>query len=303
MSDPSIDLSLLRAFVAVAETGSFTAAADAVGRSQSAVSQKVLRLEEALEMRVFERTSRALSLTVEGERLLAAGRQLLAHYDVFLQSVRTPTPATTLRLGISENLVQMQLPRLLSRFTQRYPDVRMELITSASQALFEDYEAGQLDVVIAKTRKGQALHGGRVIWREPLVWIAGGDFRNDHRRPARLVMMRPPCGYREVMTQTLNSARREWVTAVTASSLAGVQAAVLGGLGVTALGKSFVQPGMRLLPPSEHWPALPATEVSVAAQVPGMQQMIEPLIALLTEVLLESGGAPPASGSPEPSLD
>ncbi|HEY4072403.1 MAG TPA: LysR family transcriptional regulator [Herbaspirillum sp.] len=288
MNPPNLELDLLKAFIAVAETGSFTAAADVVGRSQSAVSQKILRLEEVLQLRVFDRTSRSLSLTPDGERVLISGRRLLAQYDEFMRELREPLPVTTLRLGISENLIQTQLPRLLSRFSQRYPDVQLELTTGSSLELLASHEAGLLDVVIAKRKKEGAPHRGRVIWREPLVWIAATDFRNDSKRRARLVMMRPPCGYREVMTEALDSIHREWTAACTASNLIGVQAAVAGGLGVTVLGKSFVQNGMKILPASDQWPALPATEVAVIGEDSAMQHIVQPLISILTEALMES---------------
>lgn len=283
-----VDPDLLRAFVAVAESGSFTAAADVIGRSQSAVSQKVLRLEDALDMRVFERTSRTLSLTRDGERVLVAGKRLLGHYDAFLRELREPPKTRMLRLGISENLVQTQLPQLLSRFSEQYPDIQIELTTSPSQHLLAEHEAKRLDVIIAKTRKSDGTDRGRVIWREPLVWLASATHEPDPRRPARLVMMRPPCFYREIMTDVLNNARRDWVTACTASNLTGVQAAVRGGLGVTVLGKSFAQEGMRILPTSAQWPVLPDTEISVVGGDASMQSVVEPLVAMLTEALLES---------------
>src|ERR1700710_863113 len=252
----TLDLDLLNALVAVAETGSFTAAADVVGRSQSAVSQKVLRLEEALGLRLFERTSRSLSLTQDGTRVLVAGRRLLAQYETFMQELREPPKLATLRLGVSETLVQTQLPLFLSRFSQQYPNVQLELTTGSSQELFAAHEAGLLDVAFAKRKREGTPHRGRVIWREPLVWLAAANFRNDPSRPARLVMMPPPCGYREVMTETLDSSRREWTIACTASNLIGVQAAVAGGLGATVLGRSFLQSGMRILRTSAQWPAL-----------------------------------------------
>ncbi|WP_454754508.1 LysR family transcriptional regulator [Cupriavidus necator] len=288
-----VEPDLLRAFVAVAEAGSFTAAARIIGRSQSAVSQKLLRLEDVLGLRVFERTSRSLVLTRDGERALVAAKRLLGHYNSFLQEVREPPKPALFRLGISENLVRTQLASLLSRFSEQYPDVQIELSASSNQGLLKEYESGLLDVVIAKAREGGAAARGRVIWREPLVWLAASDHRPDHRRPARLVMMRPPCAYREIMTDVLRDVRRDWVAACTASSLSGVQAAVLGGLGVTVLGKSFVQEGMRILSPSTHWPALPTVEVSVISGKPAMQPITEPLIAMLTEALLESGAKEP----------
>lgn len=288
MTISDVEPDLLRAFVAVVETGSFTAAAEVVGRTQSAVSQKVLRLEDILQMRVFDRTSRSLNLTRDGERVLVAGKRLLAHYENFIQELRAPPKVSVLRLGISENLVQTQLPSVLSRFGSQHPDVQLELTTAASEELLDAYEAGHLDLVIAKTRKGRH-HPGRVIWREPLVWLAGPNYRPDDRRPARLVMMRPPCIYRAIMAESLEAVGREWVTACTTSNLLGIQAAVLGGLGVTALGRSFAQNGLRVLPSSERWPALPTAEVSVIGETPELQHIARPLVTLLTESLLESG--------------
>ncbi|GAB2924347.1 LysR substrate-binding domain-containing protein [Paraburkholderia jirisanensis] len=284
----TLDLDLLRAFVAVAESGSFTAAANVVGRSQSAVSQKVLRLEDALNVRVFERTSRSLKLTPDGERVLAAGRRLLSQYDAFVHELREPAQPTRLRLGVSENLVQSQLPLILARFGQRFSSVQLDLTTGSSHELIESHEAGLLDVVFAKRKREGSSHRGRVIWREPLVWLAAKGYRSDASRPARLIMMPPPCAYREVMTETLEAARREWAVACTASNLIGVQAAVVGGLGVTVLGKSFVQNGMKVLPTSAQWPALPASEVAVIGEEPTTQHIVEPLVSMFVDVLTES---------------
>ncbi|MBN3822574.1 LysR family transcriptional regulator [Burkholderia sp. Ac-20384] len=280
-----LDLDLLHAFVAVAETGSFTAAADVVGRSQSAVSQKVLRLEDTLGVRVFERTSRSLRLTQEGERVLAGGRRLLAQYDAFMNELREPPQVERLRLGVSENLVHAQLPRILARFGERFPAVQLELVTGSSPELADAHRVGLLDVVFARQTHDGAPVRGRVIWREPLVWLAAKNYRNDPGRPARLVMMPPPCAYREVMTESLDAARREWSVGCTASNLVGVQAAVAGGLGVTALGKSFLQAGMKILPTSAQWPALPASEVAVIGEDPATQPVVEPLVGMFVEVL------------------
>lgn len=302
MHTPDLEFDLLRAFIAVVEAGSFTAAAGVVGRSQSAVSQKVLRLEEILQLQVFERTSRSLSLTKDGERLLVTGRRMLAQYDAFMRELREPPPVKTLRLGISENLVQTQLPQLLERFGSLHPDVHLELSTAGSAELLDDHDAGRLDVVIAKRREG-ASRSGRVIWREPLVWIAASNFRCDPRRPVRLVMMRPPCPYREVMIDALDSISREWVTSCTASNLLGVEAAVQGGLGVTALGRSFVQNGMKILPTSAQWPTLPSTEVAVIGESSAMQHIIQPLVSVLTEALVESGSLALESTARSPTYE
>lgn len=289
MQSGDLDIDLLRAFVAVAQTGSFTAAAQVVARSQSAVSQKIIRLEEILGMRVFERTSRSLTLTADGERLLVGARKMLLHFDTFMREIKSPVTLNTLRLGISENLVPTQLPRLLSRFSKLYPELELELTTGLSNDLLADHEAGLLDVVIAKRKMGAAQRG-RVIWREPLVWMAASDYEIEATRPVRLVMMRPPCAYRAIMIEALASVRREWSSACLASNLGGVQAAVSAGLGITALGTSFLQEGMRILDPSDKLPTLPSTEVAVIGDEPRTQHLVQPLVALLTEGLMSGAG-------------
>ncbi|GLS46320.1 LysR substrate-binding domain-containing protein [Methylobacterium brachythecii] len=292
MRHPDLELDLLRAFVAVAETGSFTAAASVVHRSQSAVSQKVLRLEEILGRRVFDRTSRMLGLTADGERLLVSARQMLELNDSIMRSWREPPASGTLRLGVSDDFIPGELPKLLARFGRLYPGVHVDLMTGLSLRLLEAYDADRLDAVIAKRTAAQAR--GRVIWREPLVWLASADYQLDFSRPARLVMMVPPCSYREMTIAALDSVRREWTAVCTASSLMGVQAAVAGGLGVTLLGRSFVQEGMQILRAPELWPALPLSEVIVLGE-DRSPDLVAPLIAFLSESLAGHKALTPAA--------
>lgn len=283
MAAPDLEIDLLRAFVAVVETGSFTAAADRVGRSQSAISQRVLRLEEILDRRVFLRTSRSLTLTDDGERLLIAARRLLDVNDSLLAQLREPQAHGVLRLGVAEDFVPGQLPALLARFGRLYPNVRLDLMTGLSCRLLTAFDAGQLDAVIAK--KDGAAQAGRVIWREPLVWMAAAGYRPDPAQPLRLVMLPAPCTYRAVMVATLDGMRRDWVSACTASSLMGVQAAVAGGLGVSVLGRSFVQPHLQVLQGAPSWPVLPMTEIVVLGEDGAAAALVSPLVNFLTEEL------------------
>lgn len=286
MRFPDLEIDLLRAFVAVAEAGGFTAAAEVVGRSQSAVSQKILRLEEILGRRVFERTSRSLTLTQEGEKLLVTARRMLELNDMAVRALIAPA-AGSLRLGVCEDFVPGLLPGMLARFGRLYPDVHLELMTGLSCALLSAYEAGQLDAVIAK-KDGNAQRG-RVIWRDQLAWMAAADYSVDFSRPAPLVLLPPPCTYRDVMIRALDSVRREWFAACTASSLAGIRAAVAGGLGVTVLGRSFAGADMQVLRAPSHWPALPMTEIVILGEERAEAELVRPLVAFLTESL--SGAA------------
>ncbi|WP_441228109.1 LysR substrate-binding domain-containing protein [Tardiphaga sp. 20_F10_N6_6] len=275
-----LDLDLLRAFVAVADAGSFTAAADTVGRTQSAVSQKIRRLEELVGFPLFDRNSRSLALTGTGGQLLIGARRLLDLNDDVVRSLQTPQTTGRLRVGICEDFVPLQLSKLLARFLRLHPGIQLDINTSLTHSLLREFEAGNLDLVIA-TREFKER--GRVIWREPMVWFGASDFQLNLNRPLPLVLLQPPCTYRELMFTTLDTARQEWVTACTVSSLMGVQAAVAGGLGITLLGRSFIQDGMQILDVPEHWPPLPMTEIVVLGDDTAEKSLIQPLLEFLVE--------------------
>lgn len=283
MGYPDLEIDLLRAFLAVAEAGSFTAAAGTVGRTQSAVSQKILRLEELVGRRVFERSSRALSLTSDGERLMGLARRMLALNDEAVRQFVDPPVTGRLRLGVADDFIPHQLPRLLARFARGYPGIQLELATGMSCDLLAALERGELDLAIAK-RDG-TMGRGRVVWREPLVWIAAEAFTLDPARPIPLVLLPPPCTYRGLMLKALGDAGRASAVACTASSLMGVQAAVSGGLGVTVLGRSFVQDGLKMLDPGERWPPLPMTEIVLIGEDGAQAHLAKPLVSFLTESL------------------
>lgn len=289
MRYPDLEIDLLRAFTTVAETGSFTAAADVVGRSQSAVSQKIIRLEELLGRPLFNRTSRSLVLTGEGERLLSAARRMLEFNDMAVRTLVEPADVERLRIGISEDFVPHHLPALLGKFATLCPDVRLELMTGLSCNLLAAYDEDRLDVVIAK-KDGRAQRG-RVIWREPLVWIASAGYDHETVEPVPLVLLPTPCTYRGVAIRALDSVRRDWRVACTANSLVGARAAVAGGFGVTVLGRSFVQDGLRIIPPSDLWPVLPMTEIVVIGEETVEARVVHPLLSFLTETLSRGQGA------------
>lgn len=278
---PDIDIDLLRALLAVAETGGFTAAAERLNRTQSAVSQKIARLEEQLGWKAFDRNSRGLRLTPRGEALLDRARKLLVQYEHFIDEVQETSTSGTLRLGVSENLTVTRLPDLLARLNKTYPQLRIELSTGISVDLLRDLDAGQLDVVVAKQRGGENSRHGRVAWREPMVWVAATSYRENDSVDARLVMMREPCAYREAAMAALDAAGRPWSVACTVGNLSGVEAAVLGGLGVAPQARSFARAGMKILRTSKRWPALPESEVAVFGRSGEQTALVETLVEML----------------------
>lgn len=277
---PDLEIDLLRALVAVADGGSFTAAADTLGRTQSAVSQKIKRLEDLVGLPVIDRNSRILSLTATGAQLLVGARRLLELNDDIIRSLRASISSGTLRVGICEDFVPHQLSRLLLRFQRLYPDVHLNINTSLTHELMEAFDNDSLDLVIGTK---QFDDRGRIIWREPMVWFAADDFQFNLDRPVPLVLLREPCMYRDLMFSTLDAARQEWTIACTVSSLMGVQAAVEGGLGISLLGQSFIKSNMKILRVPDHWPPLPKTEIVVLGQDNARRDLAQPLIQFLID--------------------
>lgn len=240
----NLDIDLLRTFAAVADCGSFTAAAELVARTQSAVSLQVKRLEERLGCRVFERTSRALDLTPEGTTLLAYARRMLELNDESVRRIAEPPVHGAYRLGITEYFVPVELPALLARFAAAYPGVHLEVRMGLSAELHKALRSNALDAAIVRLAPREST---RAIWREPQVWVAAESLELRREDPVPLVLLPAPCVLREHAIDSMKRKRRAWRLAYTGSSMASVQAAVRAGLGVSILPLSSVTAGMRIL--------------------------------------------------------
>jgi DNA-binding transcriptional LysR family regulator len=155
-----------------------------------------------------------------------------------------------------------------------------------SCSLVARLDAGELDLAIAG-RDGMARRG-RLIWSEPLAWVAAKDLTLDLSQPLPLVALAPPCTYRQIATDALERARRSWTIACTGGSMMGVQAAVAGGLGVTVIGRSFAQAGLKVLGSGDGLPPLRATEVALLGEETAQIHLAEPIVRFLTEELSES---------------
>jgi DNA-binding transcriptional LysR family regulator len=280
----NIDIDLLRTFVTIVETGSFTRAAEHLLRTQSTVSLQIKRLEEQVRCLVFERNARIVRLTPDGEILLGYARQMLRTNDELLARLIEPEIDGVVRLGTPEDFATTHLPVVLSRFARANPHVALEVTCDLTLNLLAQFEAGGFDVVLVK-REPTAAPDGRSVWREPLVW-AGSDISLLERSgPLPLIASPAPCVYRKRATQALDTIGRSWRIAYTSPSLAGAQAAVLAGLGIAAIPKAMVRPGMQILGPALGLPDLADTEiallVSPAAASRAAQRLADHIVAAL----------------------
>lgn len=261
----NLDIDLLRAFVSVAELGSFTRAADALLRRQSTLSLQIKRLEQGLGRRLLERSARRVVLTVEGEALLGQARRMLELNDRLVASLNEPALAGRVRLGTPEDFATTHLPGVLARFGQAHPAVQLEVTCDLTLTLMHRFRAGDFDLVLVK-REPERSDRGVLVWREPLVWVAARQLAPVAGGALPLVLSPPPCVYRKRAVDALTRAHRPWRIAYSCASLAGQHAAVRAGLGVTVLPKDMVPPGLVAAERRSGLPNLHDTEIALLAR-------------------------------------
>lgn len=237
-----IDPVLLRSFLTVCETLSFTEAARRLGLRQSAVSQHVARLEASLGRRLFARDTHGVRPTPDGDAIQPFARQMLEAGSRIQHFLKGSTLRGRLRLGVSEDFAFTALPDILAEFAMQHHAVDLELTVGLSGRLYEQYDAGDLDLVFAKRRAGDQR--GTVAWQEKLVWIGRPGSRIADTETVPLVLYPPPSITRIHALETLERAGRPWRVACTSGSLAGLRAATVAGLGITAHSARLIPAGL-----------------------------------------------------------
>lgn len=258
MNDPSVRPELLQALAAVADAGGFSAAARKLGLRQSTVSQQVKQLETALGRRLFDRDTHRVALTAEGEAVLEHARRVLDAQAALGRYLAGTPLRGRLRIGASEDFVLSALPDVLAGFVRRHPEVDLELTAGLSDPLYDAYDAGRLDLIFVKRRKGDPR--GVSAWREPIVWIGRPDFRPDPDAPLPLLLYPAPSVTRGLALAALEAARRSWRVAFTSVSLTGLSAAARAGLGLMPHSVRLAPAGLAAIPAGAALPALPEIE-------------------------------------------
>lgn len=256
----NIDTLLLKSFIATAETGSFSKAADIIGRSQSAVSLQIKKLEEGLNHPLFERGGRDITLTEQGEIFLGYARRMIELQWEAYSRINEPDVKGEIMFGVPEDFATHYLPEILASFSKHHPYVQLHVTCDLTLNLMSGFEKGDLDIVLVK-RDPQRVKGGTRVWREPLVWAAAEHYRA--KDPLPLVLSPKPCIYRDRALNALDKVRKPWQISYTSPSLAGTIAAVKAGLGVTVLPSNMVPAGLMSLSASHKLPRLADSEVAL----------------------------------------
>lgn len=256
----NLDLDLLRTFVTVNEVKSFTRAGERLGRSQSAVSLQIRRLEDQVGRPLLSRDPRHVVPTIEGEAFLPQARRLLRLNDDILAGLSADDVEGEVRLGAPEDFATQHLPAILGEFARSHPRVNLAVTCDLTLNLMDRLREGALDLALIK-REPLGPELGVRVWREPLVW-AGLDPEMDLSNPATPLVVAPaPCVYRRRAITALEAAGLGWRIAYTSPSLAGQLAALRAGLGVTVLPREMVPDDLVVL--QDPWPWLADAEIAL----------------------------------------
>ncbi len=253
----TLDLELLRTLDAISRLKTFSAAAEHLHKTQSAITQQMQRLEEQLGYALFDKRGRAKQLTTQGEQLLAYARRMLALNDQALLAVVRRESSPQLRIGSPHDVADTLLPSLLTRFVRLLPELQMTIVVGRSPFLMEALHEDRLDMTLS-TRFDERLAGLR-MQSSPTVWVCAHDFVYVPGTAVPLVLADEPSLFRKVSLDALSQAGIPWRIRFLAPTLTAIRAGVRAGLGITGRSIELVDAGMRVLGRNEGLPPLPDT--------------------------------------------
>lgn len=248
----NLDIDVLRTFVTGMELGSFARAATRLGRSPSAISAQLRKLEDQIGLPLVQRSGRGLVLTEPGHALLSYAKRLVELNDDAVRAVRAPDLEGSVRLGLPADFAERWLPSVLHRFGKTYPRVKVEVHIEQSASLIERISHGTLDVALAWSSHPTSKHS-RQIADVDLSWVGptnGTPARGGYSEPVLLVVADGPCAIRATATSLLDDAGTPWRIAVATPSLAGVWASVEAGLGITLRATMSVPAHLSVIDPA-----------------------------------------------------
>jgi DNA-binding transcriptional LysR family regulator len=285
MSRIQLDLDIMRSFVTGIDLGSFAKAADRLGRSTSAVSAQLKKLEDQAGTPLLRKAGRGMALTEAGEVMLGYARRLLELNDEAVSAVRGVQLDGRVRLGMQEDFGENVLPEVLGRFKRAHPRLRVEVHIARNAVLMQSLEAGRLDLALAWETDARPLHRQH-IRTLPMCWIGTGidQLPYEPGEPIPLVVLDAPCLMRTAAIDALDRAGLAWRIAFTSASLAGTWAAVKAGLGISVRTPLGVPADLHTMDAKEAaLPALPQLGLALYRS----EAESSPAVARLAELILQ----------------
>lgn len=256
----NIDLTALRSFVTVAETGGVTRAAGQLNLTQSAVSMQLKRLEEMLGLPLLDRTGRGVALTAHGEQLLSYGRRILALNDEVISRMTHSGFEGEARIGVPTDIVYPHMPQVLRRFDREFPRVKVQLVSSYTSKLKAMLDAAELDLIL--TTEDGTPRGAEMLAVRQLVWVGAPGGTAWRVRPLRIAFERQ-CLFRPWAQKALDDAGIPWEHAVDTGATRTVEASVSADLAVHAMLDQAVSPYLEPIPHGGALPELPTSTINM----------------------------------------
>lgn len=271
---------LLRTFLSVSRTLSFTEAARSLGLSQPTVSQHVRRLEDAAGRQLLLRDTRAVALTDNGEAMAGFARRILAAHDEATSYFTGSAMRGRLRFGAADDLALTQLPRMLRNFRELYPRINLELTVTQSGQLHRRLQSGHLDLIYVKQALGES--GGRLVRRDRMVWVGLANTKIEPDGPVPLITYQAPSLSRAAAVRALEAAGRTWRITCNTREVNGVLAAVRAGIGIAVFAQSLIPADLAQLSAQTGLPELGDLDIVLIANP---QSAAAPVEALSSAIL------------------
>lgn len=274
----NLDITTLRSFVAVANSGGVTRAAGFLHLTQSAVSMQLKRLEEMLDLPLLDRSGRSIALTASGEQLLVYARRMVALNDEVITRLTDHAFEGEITLGVPHDVVYPAVPQVLKQFHAAFPRVKVQLEASYTRTLKDQFAKGECDVIV--TTESGVDQGGEVLATKPLVWVGAPGGTAWRQRPLQLAFCRY-CVFRAHIVAALDAAGIAWDMSVDTESDRTIEAAVSADLAVHAMIEGTQPPYLEVLDHGGALPELPVQQINLYGAKGEADEVRDTLVDLL----------------------
>lgn len=289
-----LDSDLMRSFLAVADTGSVTAAAERLFRTQSAVSLQIKRLEESLGQPLFERLPRGVVLTPRGEQLVPYARRVVALLDEAAVALREKPLVGPVRVGIPDEYSGTVLPRALAAFDERHEGVQVSVRVDHSIAQIRALEADEIDLAVIYD--WAYVQEGEVLCIDPTVWVTHMTHAQHLRHPVPVAVYFRSEWSRDYAESGLDRQGIDWRPAWACDMAGGLRVAVVNGMAIAPLSRSTIPAGCRELTAADGFPIVDSARVVLRRNPRGTSEAVEGMAAMLREAFAPLSSVHPSTG-------
>ena len=258
---PLLDNDVMRTFVAIADTGNFSTAAEVVLRTPSAVSMQIKKLEDQLGTTLFLRDARSVALTPQGEVLLTYARRLIALSNEAVSRFIMPELSGVVRLGAPDDIAERLLPGILKNFASKFPGIMVDVTVDGSVRLRRQMEEQRFDLVLMNSVWRPLPTEGEVVFEDKLVWVGAKCGTAHMRDPLPLSIWEDGCLWRQEALNRLEDMKRPYRIAYLSANTMAQRAAIVSDLAIAPMARSYVSDEMAILGPKEGLPELMSFDV------------------------------------------